>query len=346
MYETRLKYLFLHKQIEKALRRVLIIRYSSIGDIVLTTPVIRAIKTQLDNTEVHYLTKDKFKSLLKANPYIDHIHTIRESVNEIKDELQALKFDFIVDLHKNLRTLHTKFLLRKPSASFPKVNTQKWLMVNFKLNYLPDIHIVDRYFKAARPLGVVNDGKGLDYFIPEEEEVSYDDLPDMLSSEFIAIGIGGKHNTKLYPVEKVTSLCYKINQPVILMGGPEDFQRAEAIRRDMKDIVFNGCRDFTINQSASVLRKASAVISNDTGIMHIAAALKKKLISVWGNTIPEFGMYPYYPSGMQDKYRIIEVKGLSCRPCSKIGYAKCPKEHFRCMYDIGEDEIITALNRL
>ncbi len=328
------------------MQRILIIRFSSIGDIVLTTPIIRAIKTQVKHAEVHYLTKEAFKPVLHANPYIDHIHTIKQSVSEVKGILKRQNFDFIVDLHKNLRTQHARYLLRRPGASFPKVNTQKWLMVNFKVNYLPDKHIVDRYFKAARPLGVFNDGKGLDYFIRKEDEVAYNDLPDMLSSDFVAIGIGGKHNTKLYPVDKLTSLCYQINQPVILMGGTEDFERAEAIRKDMKHIVFNGCGDFTINQSASVLKKAAVVISNDTGIMHIAAALKKKLVSLWGNTIPEFGMYPYYPDDLQDYYRILEVKGLSCRPCSKIGFDKCPKEHFRCMYNISEQAIIKALKEL
>ena len=328
------------------MKRILIIRFSSIGDIVLTTPVIRALKRQVHNAEIHYLTKQAFRNILKSNPYIDHIHTIEQNVNEVAGLLRKQQFDFIVDLHKNLRSTHTKLLLRRPAHSFPKTNIRKWLMVNFKVNYLPTRHIVDRYFQAATTMGVKNDGKGLDYFIPGDEEVPYDDLPDTLSSDFVAIGIGGKHNTKLYPVDKVNALCYKMNRPVILMGGPEDFERAEAIRKGMKHFVFNGCGEFTINQTASVLKKASVVISNDTGIMHIAAALKKKLVSLWGNTIPEFGMYPYYPKEMQDQYRIIEVKGLSCRPCSKIGYDKCPKGHFRCMYDISEDEILRTMNEL
>lgn len=328
------------------MKRILIIRFSSIGDIVLTTPVIRAIKQQIDGAEVHYLTKSKFQSILKANPYIDKIHTIEKNVNEFAGELKRQEFDFIVDLHKNLRTLHAKLLLRRPFQSFPKINFQKWLMVNLKINRLPDMHIVDRYFKAAEPLGVVNDGQGLDYFIPGDEEVSYDDLPDMLSAEFVAIGIGGNHNTKLYPVEKVASLCRRIKQPVILMGGPQDFERAEAIRKGMDNIVFNGCDDFTINQSASVIKKASIVIANDTGIMHIAAALNKPLVSLWGNTIPEFGMYPYYPEESKARYRILEVKDLSCRPCSKIGYEKCPRGHFRCMHDITEDQVLSAMKGL
>ncbi|MCF8332685.1 MAG: glycosyltransferase family 9 protein [Bacteroidales bacterium] len=328
------------------MKRILIIRFSSIGDIILTTPVIRALKQQVDNVEIHYLTKDSFYPILKANPYIDHIHTIKQNVNEVTALLRKQHFDFIVDLHKNLRSTHAMFSLRRPSHAFPKANISKWLMVNFKVNYLPGEHVVDRYFKAAAPLGVTNDGMGLDYFIPHNEEVSVDNLPDTLSSGFVAIGIGGKHSTKLYPADKVSVLCHKINQPVILMGGPEDSERAEVIREGMKHFVFNGCGEFTINQSASVLQKASAVISNDTGIMHIAAALKKKLVSLWGNTIPEFGMYPYYPKDLQNMYRIVEVKGLKCRPCSKIGFDKCPKGHFRCMYDISEDEILGAMNEL
>lgn len=324
--------------------KILIIRFSSIGDIVLTSPVVRALKQQ-KNAEVHFLTKESFLPVVKGNPYIDKIHTIKKSVSEVIDELKEVGFDLIIDLHRNLRTLHTKLILRKKSVTFSKINLQKWMVVNLKVDRLPRKHVVDRYFDALAPLGVVNDGKGLDYFIPEKEKVSYDELPDFFQEPFVGIVIGGKHQTKVYPAEKVAALCRSIHVPVILLGGPEDKQRAEEIRKDQPDIVFNGCGEFSINQSASIIEKAGVIVSNDTGLMHIAAAMKKPIVAIWGNTIPEFGMYPYYPVGMESKSINLEVKGLSCRPCSKIGYQKCPKRHFRCMYHIEEKEVLSAIRK-
>lgn len=327
------------------MKRILIIRFSSIGDIVLTTPVVRAVKKQM-KAEIHYLTKEAFLPVLKGNPYIDKIHTIKENVSEVIDTLKSIRFNLVIDMHKNLRSLQVKGLLRKPSVAFSKINISKWLIVNAKVDRLPRKHLVDRYFDALKPYGIENDGEGLDYFIPEKDEVSYDDLPDFLHEDFVGIVIGGKHNTKIYPEEKIKSLCSKLDLPVILLGGPEDKARAERIRSDLPDIVFNGCGEFNINQSASVIKKAGFIITNDTGLMHIAAALRKKIIALWGNTIPEFGMYPYLPEGFQKRFINLQVQNLSCRPCSKIGYQQCPKGHFRCMYDIDEQAVLTAIKTL
>ncbi len=326
-------------------KKILIIRFSSIGDIVLTTPVIRTIYKQT-NAEIHYLTKASFSSIIKSNPYITRVHTIEKSVLEVMNDLRNEQFDFIIDLHKNLRSMQVKALLLKKSVSFSKLNTKKWLAVNAKINKLPDIHLVDRYFKAVEKLGVRNDGEGLDYFIPEKEVVSEHDLPDFMAADYVAIVVGGKHATKIFPAEKTAQLIKKIRQPVILLGGPEDRERAEYIRGIIPDIVFNGCGEFTLNQSASIIQKANIVITNDTGLMHIAAALRKKIVVLWGNTIPQFGMYPYLPDKIQDQYRNIQVNELSCRPCSKIGYEKCPKGHFNCMMNIEEDEILMAVKSL
>lgn len=327
------------------MEKILIIRFSSIGDIVLTSPIIRTVKQQC-NAELHYLTKKSFEPVLKGNPYIDKIHTIEKNVSEVMDTLKAINFDLVIDLHKNLRSSQARILLKKPSVTFSKVNFKKWLYVTAKIDKLPRKHLVDRYFDALKPLGISNDGKGLDYFIPEKDEVSYDDLPDFLQEAFVGIVVGGKHNTKIYPAEKVANLCKVIKSPVILLGGPEDKERAEQIRKGLSDIVFNGCGEFNINQSASIIRKAGIIISNDTGLMHIAAALKKKIVALWGNTVPEFGMYPYYPDDMKAHSVNMEVEGLSCRPCSKLGYEKCPKGHFNCMYDIDEKEVLSAVKIL
>ncbi|MEO6884059.1 MAG: glycosyltransferase family 9 protein [Bacteroidia bacterium] len=313
--------------------KILIIRFSSIGDIVLTTPVIRCLKQQLKDAEIHFLTKNNFRDVLKNNPYIHKIHSIEKNSSEIIEELKKENFDFIIDLHHNLRSFEIKRHLKKKSFSFDKLNLQKWLLVNLKINFLPPIHIVDRYLKTVKKLGVKNDGKGLDYFIADEDKISLSSLPGSHQKGFIAFVIGAKHFTKRLPIEKIISICKKINQPIILLGGKEDAEKAAIIEKSNEKLIFSACGKYSIAQSASLIQQANAVITHDTGLMHIAAAFRKRIFSVWGNTVPAFGMSPYMPVNGS---KIVEVQNLSCRPCSKIGYEKCPKKHFKCMMDIDE----------
>jgi len=316
--------------------KFLVVRFSSIGDIVLTTPVVRCLKTQVEDAVVHYLVKEQYKSIIKDNPYIDKIYSLDSSFSKLVKRLRKEHYHYIIDLHKNLRTLELKTQLRILTFTFNKLNFKKWLLVNFKINRLPDIHIVDRYFKSVEAFDVRNDGKGLDYFISKSDVIDINKSGAEMDDGYIAFAIGSRHFTKQLPIDKIISLCNKINYPVVLLGGKEDFEKAETIKNSASNKVINYCGKLSINQSASIVKEAKLVISHDTGLMHIAAAFKKKIISIWGNTVPEFGMYPYLPDR---ESRIIEVHGLSCRPCSKLGYKKCPKKHFKCMIDINENEI-------
>ncbi len=229
------------------------------------------------------------------------------------------------------------------SFSVNKLNFRKWLMVNLKINYLPEKHIVDRYLETIKMFDVQNDNAGLDYFVPPEDEVDPGSIADSFSKGYIALVIGGKHTTKQLPAEMIINLCKTLNSPVILMGGPEDQPTARIISEKLGSQVFNSCGKFNISQSASLVRQARLLITPDTGLMHIGAGFNKIILSVWGNTIPEFGMYPYLP---HPSSKIFEVKGLYCRPCSKIGFSKCPKGHFRCMRDIDVNEIAEYANKL
>jgi ADP-heptose:LPS heptosyltransferase len=213
---------------------------------------------------------------------------------------------------------------------------QKWLMVNFRINRLPDTHIVDRYLDTVRLFDVKNDDKGLDYFIPPGDEVDPSSLPDVFSDGYIAMVVGAGHATKQLPPEKMLSVCELIDKPMVLLGGPGDRQKGDIIYNKFPERIINACGKYSINQSASLVRQSRLVISPDTGLMHIASAFRKKILSVWGNTIPELGMQPYLPD---QRSAIFEVSDLKCRPCSKIGYSKCPKKHFRCMNDLDEREI-------
>ena len=308
--------------------KILVVRFSSIGDIVLTTPVVRMLKKQL-NAQVHYLTKSSYVSLLKNNPYIDSVYQIENSINEVIADLKKENYDYVIDLHNNLRTQILKIRLGVPAKSFNKLNMEKFMMTNFKMDTMPKVHIVDRYLETVKYLGVKNDNKGLDFFLSANDKVDV----SIFTKDYIVFVIGGQHATKILPNEKIISIINKVNKPVLLVGGPEDFERGEQIVASTNNTL-NTCGKYSVLQSASLVQQAKMVITHDTGMMHIAAAFGQKIYSVWGNTVPEFGMYPYIEN--EDSKRI-EVQALSCRPCSKIGYAKCPKGHFKCMQEIDEN---------
>ena len=209
--------------------KFLIIRLSSIGDIVLTTPVIRCLKQQVKDAVVHFALKKNYSDVLENNPYIDRKFFLEDNLSVFISQLKKEKYDYIIDLHNNLRTAVIKFKLGEKSLSFNKLNFEKWLLVNFKINRLPETSIVTRYMKTVESFGVTNDGKGLDYFISDGDEKIIESLPENFNTGYIAFVIGAKHYTKQLPAEKIISICRKISLPVILLGGKEDFEKAEKI---------------------------------------------------------------------------------------------------------------------
>lgn len=324
--------------------KFLIIRFSSIGDIVLTTPVLRCLKKQFDGgVSIHYLTKKSFFPLLENNPFVDKLHGIESSTNEVIDELIAEEFDFVIDLHHNLRSLRVKRKLQLVDFSFNKLNWEKFLMVNFKMNRLPNVHIVDRYLATLKSWDINNDQKGLDFYLSEDDEKV--EFPTILEEPYIALTVGGGHATKTLPVEKMIELVNNLPVNVMLLGGKEDIEKAKLIEDKCKDKVFNACGKYSITRSAYFIKKAKLMISHDTGMMHIASAFSKPIISIWGNTIPEFGMYPYMPQ-CPERSIIVEVKNISCRPCSKLGHDHCPKKHFKCMNEIDLDFVVIEAEKI
>jgi ADP-heptose:LPS heptosyltransferase len=312
----------------------LVLRFSSMGDIVLTSPVLRCLKSQVPNVQIHYATKKQFHDLLLHNPFVEKIHLLEKGKTaEFIKELKQEKFDLIVDLHHNLRTLRIKFALGVASKSFPKLNREKWLAVRFKnKGALPQMHVVDRYLQTVAHLGVKNDGLGLDFFAGKTI------LPDAMlkfqSKSYVVYGIGGQHATKRLPLNKMQELFTNLTLPLVLLGGKEDFDIGEALRKLLPEKeIENACGQISILQSALVVKHSSWVVSHDTAIMHVGAAFQKPVYSLWGNTIPEFGMTPYFGenSSAESLSKVFEVENLPCRPCSKIGFASCPKGHFDCM---------------
>ena len=311
--------------------KVLIIRFSSIGDIVLTTPVIRCISEQLD-VEVHFLTKNSFKGILQHNPYITKLYGIDKNVSDVISDLKAEHYDYIIDLHKNLRTQEVKLRLGIKSYTFNKLNIAKWLKVNLKINQLPEKHIVDRYFEGIQGLNVINDGKGLDYFISPSDQEEANDIVKHIKRYKVLV-LGANYFTKRIPSSISSQIILNSNEPIILLGGRDVTDEAISLASEHPIKTINLVGRTSLAVSASIIRGSSEVHTGDTGLMHIAAAFKKHIHTYWGSTIPEFGMYAYLPTDMV-KPIDHQVSNLSCRPCSKLGYDECPKGHFKCMLDI------------
>lgn len=325
------------------MRKILVIRFSSIGDIVLTTPVIRCLKKQIQDAEIHVLTKKKFANLYKTNPYINKVYEYDDSLKKNIEELKLENYDYVVDLQKNKRSVRVTRALGRPHASFPKLNFRKLLLSTFKINIMPDVHIVDRYFKAVEKLNVRNDFQGLDFFISDKNNFPISELPVEFQNGYYAFVIGGTYKTKILPAVKIIEIINKLRHPVILLGGPDDVERANEIMSAVDSLqVLNFVGKINLEQSASIVKNSDSVLTNDTGLMHIAAAFHKNIVSVWGNTIPELGMYPYLPNE-SEKCHIVECKDVRCRPCSKLGFRECPKKHFRCMMDIDVNSIIDSM---
>lgn len=326
------------------------IRFSSIGDLVLTTPVIRCLKNKYPDAHVTLLIKKQFFPVMAHNPYIDRFEIFDSDLKTTIHSLKKENFDFVIDLQKNFRSRKIRKSLGKAWFSFPKLNFKKWLYVRLKINLMPDKSIVARYFEAVKALKVGNDGRGLDFFIPEEAKTKLEDLPTGHLAGFVACVIGGSFFTKKFPVAKWQEFIKISTYPLVLLGGPEDREAGAEIAKVGHGKVYNACGKFSLLESADLVRRSRVVISNDTGLMHIAAAFQKPIISLWGNTASDMGMFPYYgqnnlktqPSPLSV---IMENKGLSCHPCSKLGYDQCPKGHFKCMNDLSVMKIQAAVHQ-
>jgi ADP-heptose:LPS heptosyltransferase len=295
----------------------------------------------MNDVEIHALTKKQYGSLYRNNPNIDLVHEWGDENKGLIKELKNQSFDYVIDLHRNIRTQKIKSSLKQKSFTFPKLNIQKWLYVNFKYNNMPNVHIVDRYFESVKTLGVKNDLEGLEFYMDKGSGVSKYKLTK--GKDYICFAIGAQFATKKMPVEKLIEIISNIDSPVVIIGGKEDVKEGEEIYKSLpENKIYNTCGEYSIEGSASIVEQSKLLVTHDTGMMHIAAAYKVPIVSIWGNTVPDFGMYPYRPKS-PESYKIHQVSNLSCRPCSKIGYAKCPKKHFKCMMDQNVEEIVSSI---
>lgn len=314
--------------------KILIIRFSSIGDIIYTTPVIRCIKQQLKGVEIHYLTRDKFRFLVDNNPYIDRLILLKPSLSETIRDLKEENYDYIIDLHNSLRSTVVKLRLGIKAFTYKKERIKKYLAIRYKINLVKPVHLVDRYLETVKTLGVVNDHKPVDYFIKKEYDINTL-LPASHRQNYIAFIIGATHFTKRMPNEKIIELCNKLNRPVVLLGGTDVEKNASVIEQSGNPLIYNACGKLSFDESVFLVRNAYKIIGFDTGLTHVAEAFNKPVVSIWGSTIPELlGVQPY----RVDEVYVAGVN-LPCRPCTKFGRTECPLGHFKCMYEQDLDAI-------
>ncbi len=331
--------------------KILVVRLSAMGDLVVTTPILRVLHEQL-GSEVHLVTKAAFAPIVAHVPYISKLHLWSEG---IVPALRSEGYDLVVDLHGSIRSHLLRIRLGVQTIGFRKRNVEK-LLLSRGVDLLGTQHLVDRYFAALRPAGVVDDGRGLDYFPTAEETAAAQAHTGDFSEDYIAIVLGATHFTKRMPAELVAEVILRLGRPIVLLGGQDVLQLAAEVLTKVASRSGSGpggearvldlCGALPLRHSIAVLAKAEAVIAGDTGLMHVAAALRKRMVVVWGNTAPSIGMYPYYPAGPQRMYRSAEVLGLGCRPCSRIGYAACPLGHFKCMREQRAGQIVSQMREL
>lgn len=324
----------------KIVNKVLIIRFSSIGDIVLTTPVIRSLKAAMPNIEIHFITKKAYGPLLEHNPHLSHIHFLENSIRHTLTILRTEKFDHILDLHNNLRSLRVKWSLRTSSSTFPKENLAKFRMARnqqYPADWLP--HVVTRYGKTLATLDVDLDDKGLDIFYPPSLNLWAEALISPLGTNPLAIVLGAKFNTKRWLPEYFVETINRLGRPVLLLGGSDATEERDLILPKLQVPSLDAVNQYSLLESTALLNQVNEVLTHDTGFMHIAAALGKKIYSLWGNTVPALGMTPYKTESI-----ILENPEINCRPCSKIGFDTCPKGHFDCMKTITPEIVLNAMS--
>ena len=318
----------------------------TIADVVFATPIIRALKVQLDELELHILADLTAAFTLDENPYVDNIHFPTGSTWKNYRRLKREKFDIVVNLREGLNSKFLTLLLNAKTYALKSNRWKEWLMINLKIDQLSNHHLVHRMFEGLSKLPIKPDELGLDYFIPDKDKVAKDWLPEAFREAYVVFCINASHNTRKLTVSRMIELCDKINKPIVLLGSKEDTETGEAISEffnqsfsagyeegllqlNKSTIIYNACGKFNFNQMASVVKQARAIFTFDNEFIPIASAFKKEIFGLWGNTILLIGRYPY-----RTKFTVLENNKTSCRPCSARGFAKCPKGHFNCMNQI------------
>jgi len=340
-------------------RRILIIRLSSIGDIVLTTPVIRALNTQYPDIKIDYLIKEQFKDLIAYHPALDTIHTIPKDFTfkqllDFRKQLQSSgEYDFILDLHDNIRSRVLTFRGNLPYKRYNKHRFYRWLYVYWKIpTSAIEPYITDRYFEAAEPLGISDDGKGLDFYFPGDFTFASSNLAAQATAfgkagQPFTMAPGAAWPTKQWLPERFVEvgkhLIDDFGATIALLGGPAEQKLSDQIREgiDRPDSVLDFTGQTSLLETAKILEKSRLHIGNDSGLTHIATAFQKKVLVILGSTARPLAFHPKYT-----EHFIAEDPELSCRPCTHMGRSECPLGHLRCMKNVKVEDVLNGVQQL
>jgi heptosyltransferase-2 len=320
--------------IQNQSQKIAVIRLSSLGDVLLTIPVIRALKQQYPNSEIDFVVKKQYADVLKFNPNISNIIIYDPgNVNSIKDEIKNNGYDLIIDLQNNFRSRTLIKNINTEIRRFHKPSIKKFLLVRFKINLLRELKTIPQMY--AESANVQLDEKGLELFIPDNITPQIEK-----GKNYIGLCPGSKHFTKCWPkeyfIELGNSLLAK-GFEIAVIGGKDDQNICANVSGLIKGSI-NLCNDNDLFQTAANIKQCKAVVCNDSGLMHVSAAVGIPMIAIFGSTVKEFGFVPYHVRNL-----LLENNSLSCRPCSHIGLDKCPQKHFKCMKEILPNTVLENL---
>ena len=327
--------------------RILVLRFSSLGDIVLTEPIVNAVRTAYPEAEIDYLVKPGFMEIVKSIPGVDNIIARPKKISEILPELNKNNYDLIIDLHDKLYSQILRFRLKSKSVCYNKKHLTRWAIVK-KLSKAEIDSTVDLYKTALTKLGISLERKH-PVLLPQEE---YKDKIDKLITDYslpvnrtlIGLFPGASFNTKQYPVEWFADFIDRIpetwNTSFCILGSTADKPLAMKIKQKTEAKVYDLTGTVSPGELINLVELMDGVISNDSGPMHIAAALKKPQIALFGSTHTRLGFRP-----LNDKAVVIQ-SNLKCQPCSLHGFRECPRRHFRCMYSISPCTLMEYMQEL
>jgi len=342
------------------LQNILIIRFSSLGDIVLASPLIRTLRATYPNARIDFLVKSEFAPILQHNPHLSSIIELktsdRDELKEFKKTLHSVRYDAIIDIHNNLRSRYLRLL---SGARFVRVVNKRvvarWMLIHFKKNFYRNIvSVADRYMETVKGFGVHDDGEGLEVFFPEDAKTTVASLMSKFKLErydqVIGFAPGARHFTKRWLPERFVELGVRLastgRRKIFVFGAKEESEYCGDIAQMINSrcnasVAENLAGAISLLETPPALDYCHTIISNDTGLMHLAVARKRRVIAIFGSTVQEFG---FFPQGTE--HNVIERADVPCRPCTHIGQASCPQGHFRCMKDITVNEVFTAAEQM
>jgi heptosyltransferase-2 len=329
---------------------VLVVRFSAIGDILLTTPLLRALRARHPGARISVLTKRQYLPLLTDNPHVDEVFGISRAsrLTEVAAQLRAIRYTHLLDLHGSLRTGALRVLAPGAWRGYSKRRLARELLIRTKRNiYRDDVPVPERYFEAAADLDVRPDGGPPEFFLnarAEERALTWLAQAGIGQQRpLIAIAPGAAHATKRWPVPNWVSLARKVigtGADVVVLGGVDDSALAGELVARVGAHAANSAGALGLQETGAVIKRAAALVSGDTGVMHMATGVGTPVVALFGPTVRQFGFFPY------NAHAAVLERDLLCRPCSAHGNAECPLGHHLCMRQITADNVFTALCRI